>query len=220
MTASGSSVPCVYCAGPLFNPAERAEMTEIADLLVSRGFAVYLPHRDGMEFRRILDVLEDRGWTKELAAQFLHAAIFALDVFHLAENCDSMVWNLNGRVPDEGAVSEAAMAWTLGKPLVAFSNDARSLIEGRFNPLLVGMVDFEVLSEIEQIPDALETSRRAVRKRQSLPLSPRMSHTVGLGRELWRCMLEMQAQFDNERIADVVVDLFAPVDSSSSRFPG
>ena len=45
-----------------------------------------------------------------------------------------------GRTPDEGAVSEAAMAWTLGKPMVAYKDDVRSLIAGRVNPPLVGLV--------------------------------------------------------------------------------
>ena len=46
----------VYCAGPLFNQAERDEMTAIADILCEAGYVVYLPHRDGMEFRHVLGV--------------------------------------------------------------------------------------------------------------------------------------------------------------------
>ena len=113
----------VYCAGPLFNRAEREEMTQIADCLCREGYDVYLPHRDGMEFRLVHEVLVERGWGAPIAGAFLHAAIFALDVYQLVVECDAMVWNLNGRTPDEGAVSEAAMAWTLGKPLVAYRDD-------------------------------------------------------------------------------------------------
>src|SRR5690606_154380 len=115
----------------------------------------YLPHRDGMEFRLILEILVDRGWPSVQAAQFLHEAIFALDVYQLAVACEAMVWNLNGRTPDEGAVSEAAIAWTLGKPMVAFTDDVRSLIAGRVNPLLVGLVDFESVDDIAAIPNTL-----------------------------------------------------------------
>ncbi|MCH8223164.1 MAG: nucleoside 2-deoxyribosyltransferase, partial [Chloroflexi bacterium] len=106
----------VYCAGPLFNRSERAEMTAIAEVLCASGYRVFLPHRDGMEFRLVHRVLVERGWPAPQAAEFLHAAIFALDVYQLAIDCDALVWNLNGRTPDEGAVSEAAIAWTLGKP--------------------------------------------------------------------------------------------------------
>ncbi|MDQ3330873.1 MAG: nucleoside 2-deoxyribosyltransferase domain-containing protein, partial [Planctomycetota bacterium] len=57
-----SNASKVYCAGPLFNECERQEMAAIADALVADGYRVYLPHRDGMEFRLILEVLVDRGW--------------------------------------------------------------------------------------------------------------------------------------------------------------
>lgn len=202
----------VYCAGPLFNEAERREMTAIADLLVDAGFAVYLPHRDGMEFRLILDVLADRGFEREEAAAFLHAAIFALDVYQLAEACDAMVWNLNGRVPDEGAVSEAAMAFTLGKPLVAFSDDARSLIAGRVNPLLVGMVDFRTVGTPDEIVPALRTEIDLADAPDFVVgrFSPAMARAVEDGRRLWEVMSDAEAGGDDERIATVVADLFAP----------
>ena len=142
----------IYCAGPLFNQAERDEMTAIADVLCEAGFTVYLPHRDGMEFRLVLEELVERGWPAPQAAQFLHEAIFALDVYQLAEECQAVAWNLNGRVPDEGAVSEAAIAWTLGKPIVAYMDDVRSLISGRVNPMLVGLVEFETKVTIGDLP--------------------------------------------------------------------
>lgn len=202
----------VYCAGPLFNPAERREMTEIADVLVDDGFDVYLPHRDGMEFRLILDVLERRGWPHDLAGRFLHSAIFALDVYQLAVDCQAMVWNLNGRVPDEGAVSEAAMAWTLGRPLVAFLNDARSLIAGRINPLLVGLVDFATVEVLQELPQALRQALAVhggpVIERPAMPDA--VQSVIAKGDQLWQAMQDCGAQFDDERIADVVADLFAP----------
>ncbi|MFN0198369.1 MAG: nucleoside 2-deoxyribosyltransferase [Planctomycetaceae bacterium] len=201
----------VYCAGPLFNQSERREMTEIADVLVEAGYRVYLPHRDGMEFRLVLSELTDRGWDLPTAGQFLHAAIFALDVYQLAVECDSMVWNLNGRTPDEGAVSEAAMAWTLGKPLVAYRDDVRSLIAGRVNPLLVGMVGFESVDDISQIPQRLaETIRRHADVRPMSHFSPAMDQAVQRGRILWETMQKEEAVGDNRLIADVVQELFAP----------
>lgn len=202
----------VYCAGPLFNQSERDEMQAIADLLCESGYKVYLPHRDGMEFRLIHHVLIDRGWDAPRAAQFLHAAIFALDVYQLAVECDAMVWNLNGRVPDEGAVSEAAMAWTLGKPLVAYSDDARSLIAGRMNPLLVGMVDFTTTENIDELPELLSqacVNQPAAESHNTL--APKMQATVTAGEKLWNVMAERHAQSDDERIADAVTELFAPV---------
>jgi len=204
--------PKVYCAGPLFNEAERQEMKAIADLLVGEGYDVYLPHRDGMEFRLVLEVLVERGWTPSIAAAFLHAGIFALDVYQLAVDCDAMVWCLNGRVPDEGAVSEAAIAWTLGKPLVAFKNDVRSLIAGRNNPLLVGLVDFETVDSIEEIPEvltvAIENSNDDPVPVERMP--EKLRRAVLDGRRLWDAMQDRNAAFNDSLIADVVEELFAP----------
>ncbi len=205
----------IYCAGPLFNQAERDEMTAIADALCETGFTVYLPHRDGMEFRLVLEELVERGWPAPLAAQFLHAAIFALDVYQLAEECQAVAWNLNGRVPDEGAVSEAAIAWTLGKPIVAYMDDVRSLISGRVNPMLVGLVEFETKAAIGDLPvairAALEAEDHAPIPFEDLP--PRMRRAISDGRKLWGAMQKADAQLDNEVIAEVVAELFAPTSS-------
>jgi nucleoside 2-deoxyribosyltransferase len=187
-------------------------MTAIADLLVEHGYRVYLPHRDGMEFRLIHEILTERGWEAPDAAQFLHAAIFALDVYQLAVECDCVVWNLNGRVPDEGAVSEAAMAWTLGKPLVAYKDDVRSLIAGRVNPLLVGMTDFQTVDLVEDIPHALRLARtrQVAGQLDASRLSERMQTAVEEGRQLWDALCNEHEDGDNEFIADVVAQLFSP----------
>jgi nucleoside 2-deoxyribosyltransferase len=206
----------VYCAGPLFNQAERREMTEIADLLCESGYLVYLPHRDGMEFRLILEILVERGWPSAQAAQFLHEAIFALDVYQLAVACDAVVWNLNGRTPDEGAVSEAAIAWTLGKPIVAYKDDVRSLIAGRVNPLLVGLVDFATVDELSLVPAALAEAIAASGAGQFPPdlLPAKLRRAVRDGGRLWDAMQEHDAQYNDEAIADVVAELFAPREES------
>ncbi len=207
----------IYCAGPLFNQSERDEMTAIAEALVAAGFEVYLPHRDGMEFRLVHDVLVTRGWEPAAAGQFLHEAIFSLDVYQLAIACDAMVWNVNGRVPDEGAVSEAAMAWTLGKPLVAYRDDARTLIAGRINPLLAGLVDFQSVEVIDGIVPALrvEQERTPTATIALDDLPPRMRTAVAKGAALWKHLQSQSATCDNALLADCVAKLFAPAPAAS-----
>lgn len=202
----------VYCAGPLFNQSERDEMSAIADVLVAQGHSVYLPHRDGMEFRLVREVLIDRGWEADLAGAFLHEAIFALDVYQLVIACNSVVWNLNGRVPDEGAVSEAAIAWTLGKTMIAYQDDVRSMIAGRMNPLLVGLVDFTAVQQIKEIPAALmaEWKRHPAAALELDRLSTKLKLCVERGTALWQALSHERAQGENEIIADCVVQLFAP----------
>ncbi len=205
----------VYCAGPLFCQAEREEMTAIADRLVAAGYAVYLPHRDGMEFRLVRHCLIDQGWESHLAGQFLHQAIFALDIYQLVEACQSVVWNLNGRVPDEGAVSEAAIAWTLGKPIVAYKEDVRTLIEGRDNPLLAGLVDFNLVRSLDEIVPALadelaSSSRQGSGRQGATRPSRAVEQAVAAGRSLWQAMLEHDATGNSAAIAEHVAQLFAP----------
>lgn len=189
-------------------------MQAIADCLCDAGFSVFLPHRDGMEFRLVVEVLIERGFEPAQAAYFLHAAIFSLDVFQLSTECDAMVWNLNGRTPDEGAVSEAAIAWSLGKPLVAYTDDVRSLIAGRFNPLLVGLVDFVTHDCIDDLPEKLSQAcaESAGSMRGTRSLSPKMQQTIADGRCLWQAMQSADANGNNELIADCVSKLFAPDD--------
>lgn len=148
----------VYCAGPLFNAAERAEMDSIAHTLEAAGFATFLPHRDGLEFARLKPELEKLGASVEDAARILDRAIFSLDTYQLLERCDVVVANLNGRVADEGTVVEASIAWHAGKPLVLFKADARSMLSGSDNPMLTGLGDFQVVDQVAALPLAIRES--------------------------------------------------------------
>jgi nucleoside 2-deoxyribosyltransferase len=102
----------IYCAGPLFNPSGRAEMEILAEALELAGFKTFLPHRDGFLYEAIVPDLVRVGYSLDVAQWMARQAIFALDVYQVLVRCDGTVVNLNGRVPDEGAVVEGAMAWT------------------------------------------------------------------------------------------------------------
>ena len=141
----------IYCAGPLFNPQERKEMAEIAKSLRLSGYTVFLPQEDGLEFARLFPVFLERGFEAKEARKILNLAIFSLDVFEVIDS-DGLILNMNGRVPDEGAMVEAGIAWSHNKPVVIFNNDDRSLLQGSCNPLVVGLSNFEIISEYSQIP--------------------------------------------------------------------
>jgi nucleoside 2-deoxyribosyltransferase len=145
----------VYCAGPLFNAAERAEMDSIAATLEAAGLTTFLPHRDGLEFAKLKPELEKLGASVQEAARMLDHAIFSLDTYQLLERCDAVVANLNGRVADEGTVVEASLAWHAGKPLVLFKADARSMLSGSDNPMLTGLGDFDVVDQRSALPQAI-----------------------------------------------------------------
>lgn len=160
----------IYCAGPLFNQSEREEMQAIADCLETVGFDVFLPHRDGLEFRNVLPDLIDRGIPESEANVIITRSIFALDVYQVLDS-DGLVFNLNGRVPDEGTMVEAGIAWSSGKAIVGYKNDARSLIEGSDNPLVVGLTDFELVDSVSGVRDRFlqmfERSLSAGKKRDA-----------------------------------------------------
>lgn len=142
----------IYCAGPLFNDMEKMEMAAIAKELELAGLDVFLPHRDGFEFANLFDVFCYLGFSSKKANEILNKAIFTLDVFQVLDS-DGLILNINGRVPDEGAMVEAGIAWNAGKKVVIYKNDSRTLINGYDNPLLLGLGGFEVVSSIPSIPE-------------------------------------------------------------------
>lgn len=146
----------VYCAGPLFNPAEKAEMESIATVLEKSGNTTFLPHRDGLEFAKLHSQLLKQGVPAPKAAAVLVRAIFVLDVHLILDVVNVVVANLNGRVPDEGTIVEATLAWHKGLPLVFYKSDVRSLLYGADNPLVLGLTNFQVVASIQEIPDAVE----------------------------------------------------------------
>ncbi|SHJ96296.1 nucleoside 2-deoxyribosyltransferase [Paraburkholderia terricola] len=170
-------MPRAYCAGPLFNAAERAEMDSIARTLEAAGYATFLPHRDGLEFARLKPELEKLGASADEAARILDRAIFSLDTYQLLRRCDVVVANLNGRVADEGTVVEASLAWHAGKPLVLFKADARSMLGGSDNPMLTGLGEFDVIDRLSALPQAVDEAIARDRAR-------RVEETLNRGAEI------------------------------------
>ncbi|MDR6444022.1 nucleoside 2-deoxyribosyltransferase [Paraburkholderia terricola] len=170
-------MPRAYCAGPLFNAAERAEMDSIARTLEAAGYATFLPHRDGLEFARLKPELEKLGASADEAARILDRAIFSLDTYQLLRRCDVVVANLNGRVADEGTVVEASLAWHAGKPLVLFKADARSMLGGSDNPMLTGLGGFDVVDRLSALPQAVDEAIARDRAR-------RVEETLNRGAEI------------------------------------
>jgi len=177
----------VYCAGPLFNLKEREEMADIASHLEKSGYATFLPQRDGLELTKCVELLIAGGANADEANELMARAIFALDVYQVLHGCDLVVANLNGRVPDEGTVSEAAMAWARGKVVIGYKADSRTAFFGQDNPLVTGLFDFNLCSTIEEICSAVTEAVRnggiaatAQEKREQ-----EISSLEHLGSEIW-----------------------------------
>lgn len=162
-------------------------MAEIAVKLEQAGFETFLPQRDGLEFSRCLDRLLESGFPLDEATAMVSKSIFALDIYQVLVECDAVVANLNGRVPDEGTVAEAAMAWSRGKPVIGFKLDSRTAFSGQDNPLVAGLFDFKVRSTLEDVVCAARThvpGRIAASGRQRARQNE-VSDLIQLGEELW-----------------------------------
>jgi hypothetical protein len=186
-------------------------MNRIAGALAAAGFEPFVPHADGMEFAQLHPYLADAGYDADEVGRFLHQAIFALDTYQVVCGCGSLALNMNGRVPDEGAVSEAAMAWMLGKPIVIFKADCRSKVAGRDNPLVAGLADFETIEELDQLGPRLAERyiELAPEQEHELPCPPHLQRTLAAGGELWRRLESLGTARPLPELAQIVVELFA-----------
>ena len=145
----------VYCSGPLFSPEERDTMAQIALTLEEAGYGTFLPQRDGVEAHVMKMVNSPLNINVFNIRKQIDRAIFSLDIYQLIERCDYIVLNMNGRVPDEGGLIEAAVAWSTGIPLLIYKNDDRTAFKGKDNSMITGLAVTEKVDDISQIPEAL-----------------------------------------------------------------
>jgi len=186
-----------YCSGPLFCPEEVAVMSDIASALEENGFETFLPQRDGVEAFVMNAVNSGMASSRALSpvTRLINKAVFAVDIYQIVERCDCLVFNMNGRVPDEGGVVETAVAFAFGKPVVIYMSE-RPDTGGSDGPMLYGAFSaFPVANEIEKIPGLLVSGIRDV-ETGGIPggggIPPRVRKTVAFGRSVCRLLVYIQ----------------------------
>jgi nucleoside 2-deoxyribosyltransferase len=194
----------IYCAGPLFNRAEQEEMAEIARTLGGAGFSTFLPHRDSFLFMDVYREFLRGGYESAEASRMIQQAIFWLDTYEVISGCQGLVLNMNGRVPDEGAVAEAAMAWMAGKGIVLYKSDSRSVIQGDDNELVLGLGGFVKVSTIPEIAYSFRQLFRFWRPGRNPLMPPAVKGAVEPGRRLSRLLASCKSPAD---IVPVIVSL-------------
>ena len=181
----------VYCSGPLFCPEEIAGMAAIATVLEQAGFGTFVPHRDGLE-RFVVGLINTPLNNNILGARdTIDAAIFALDCFQIIKRCDYFVLNMNGRVPDEGAVAEAGIAFAAGKPLVIYKNDRRSVFKGVDNSMITGLSIIKPVNDIQKLPEALRHAERKMNisvAEKRPPLTENVERIARTGEKIWHVL--------------------------------
>ncbi len=193
----------VYCAGPMFSIADKGEQIQIKQVLEDAGFTTYLPHLEGIEVAKALNVLInglplDRNDADNIIS-FAQKIGFALDIFQIVERCKSLVFNMDGRVPDEGSVVETAVGFATCKPIVTFKTTPVSLLGGYDNPMVRGLTtNWQVVSDPALLPVAVSS---AVAARPDGGKHKRCLHleaVVTLGREVWANIAMIRAAMDDQ----------------------
>ncbi len=191
----------IYCSGPLFCPEEIAGMAAIAKVLEDAGFTTFLPQRDGIEryvTRFIntplnIDILGSR--------KNMDKAIFALDVYQIVKRCDCLVLNMNGRVPDEGAVAEAGIAFAAGKPVVIYKNDVRTIFKGGDNSMITGLTAYPTVRNLKKLPGVIKEITPS-----QTSITGRLLETVNYGEKLWFFLKKIPSGMLNKIQQDEIIN--------------
>ena len=109
----------------------------------------------------------------------------------------------HGRVPDEGAVSEAAIAWAMGKPVIAYKTDVRSAFMGHDNPLVTGLFGFHTCGTIGDAVHRMHSALQGQepRRRQRRRRKHEIQEHLALGRRIWDALHERDK---TESIAEIL----------------
>jgi hypothetical protein len=162
-----------------------------------------LPKRP--DFCASLPALIEKGLDPKSAEHLLHRAIFALDTYELVVSCGSLAIDASGRVPDEGAVAEAGMAFALGKPLIYFKgDDVRAVLGGNDNPILVGLGSFQTVRSIDELGPALEAKIMSLNPDPSFRIActPHLAATLEMGEQV-SLILKQECENPSSRAAHI-----------------
>lgn len=199
----------IYCAGPLFNLKEQEQMFELAQELEKTGFDVFLPHKDGIELTELSKTFDKTKLKQPQIDLIISKAIFALDVFQVLDS-DGLVLNLNGRVPDEGAMVEAGIAWSANKKIVLFKNDTRTMLNGADNPLVRGLSNFVCVSTPEDVANKFK-DLVGDEKNTKTNLIPPLKDIVSKGETVYK---HIDQKCDFEFFTKLLFDLFKNEDDT------
>jgi nucleoside 2-deoxyribosyltransferase len=188
----------IYCAGPMFSPAEKWDQLGIGMQLQNANFEIFLPQRDGIELKDLMDLLTDRKLAGAVMMYHptMKKAVYALDIYMVLGWCDALVFNMNGRVPDDGSIVEAAAAYAAGKPVVLYKQTPVTFIGGDDNPMIDGLAAFVNIDSKAKVPEVVaELIGRYDDSRQQSGWSyvppPSIMGELMLGSKIWTLRQEL-----------------------------
>ena len=206
-------VKSVYCSGPLFCPEETASMAAIAKVLEDAGFTTFLPQRDGIE--RFVTRFINTPLNVDIfgSRRNMDKAVFALDVYQIVKRCDCLVMNMNGRVPDEGAVAEAGIAFAAGKPVVLYKNDVRTIFKGCDNSMITGLSAYSAVRKLKMLPAVINGIEPSTTN-----ISGRLLEVATYGEKIWSFLkhvptAKLNSKEQNEIINEIIKISEAQIDN-------
>jgi len=132
---------------------------------------------------------------------FARKLVFALDVFQCLDRCDAVVLNLDGRVPDEGAVMEASLAWTANKPVVIYKTTFITVLGGLDNPMVSGLgMQWASVAKLEQLSGEVKRAMASYQppRDDECTRGPHVDAVIKLGAAVWDRMDEVRTITDLE----------------------
>jgi nucleoside 2-deoxyribosyltransferase len=210
----------VHLAGPTYSPEELQGMAAIAELLEGSGFGVYLQSRDGVGSVLLPSASPGGGTEHDHQYRFvLESASFALEIYQLVHRCDCLVFNMNGRVPDDGGAFLAAVAFTLGKPVVLYKRDHRTKLYGNDNAMISGLsFDFSPVRKPAKIPDEVARAIGRCQAPGSEPpgMPPMVKINADLGRQVWESIQRFKAPGSTAEPTDLYQELAKACQASTT----
>ena len=190
----------VYCSGPMFSTADLTQQLAIAASLEGAGFTTYLPQRDGIEVAKVMGTITTGldlppNEVTEIMT-FVRKIVFALDIYQLIDRCDSLVFNMDGRVPDDGSVVETAAAFTAGKPIVIYKTTPITMLGGYDNPMVEGLsTTWAYIDDVTQLPAAVTAAVTATANLQGSAFEPgpHLQAVLALGSAVWGLIPQIHA---------------------------
>jgi nucleoside 2-deoxyribosyltransferase len=189
----------VYCSGPMFSHGDKWEQQAVATALEDAKFTTYLPQRDGIEVGKVMGLLNHPMLEGTTISQHVMLQVrkwvFALDMFQLLERCQSLVFNLDGRAPDDGSVVETAAAFAAGKPIVIFKTTPITMLAGADNPMVEGLSStWSYVGAAKDVPKAITTAVGSAAKQQyAYAGPPNVAALMSEGKEVWDVLEGLRA---------------------------
>jgi hypothetical protein len=114
---------------------------------------------------------------------------------------------MDGRVPDEGSVSETAAAFASGQPIVIYKTTPISILGGLDNPMLSGLaMNWGKVDDISAIPNAVILAVQAMARIGGPPVqfAKQAQAVIALGGTVWAAIDQIHTLLQNPDIKVII----------------